>query len=285
MNKLKILENSEFGRVRTAISQSNEPLFCLADVCKCLGISNNRNVSARLEEDDVRQMDATDSIGRTQQTTFVTEAGLYDVIVRSDSPKAKPFRRWICKEVLPTLRKDGMYIVGEEKAQSEEEIILLAHKLLEKKVERLQAENQVLQQQVENEKPKVMGYNNMMATDGLYSVEQAAKWYSSKGYRIGRNQLFKLMRDIQLLRHNNLPYQMYIDKEYFDVKMVSVGYGLVRSQTFLTNKGLDYVWNKIKDLPVPEINAQKTQGVNARQVSAWSGSKVLSTPQNGIGIA
>lgn len=285
MNKLKILENSEFGRVRTAISQSNEPMFCLNDVCRALGIANPYNVGARLDRDDLCQIEVTDSLGRNQFANFVTEAGLYDVILHSNSPKAKPFRRWICKDVLPTLRKDGMYIVGEEKAQSEEEIILLAHKLLEKKVERLQAENQVLQQQVESEKPKVMGYNNMMATDGLYSVEQAAKWYSSKGYRIGRNQLFKLMRDIQLLRHNNLPYQMYIDKEYFDVKMVSVGYGLVRSQTFLSNKGLDYVWNKIKDLPVPEINAQKAQGVNTRQVSAWSGSKVLGTPQNGIGIA
>ena len=285
MNKLKILENSEFGRVRTAISQSNEPLFCLNDVCKALGIANPYNVGARLDRDDLHQIEVTDSLGRNQQANFVTEAGLYDVIVRSDSPKAKPFRKWICKDVLPTLRKDGMYIVGEEKAQSEEEIILLAHKLLEKKVERLQAENQALQQQVENEKPKVMGYNNMMATDGLYSVEQAAKWYSSKGYRIGRNQLFRLMRDIQLLRYNNLPYQAYLDKEYFDVKMVAVGYGLVRSQTFLTNKGLDYVWNKIKDLPIPEINAQKTQAVNASQASAWSGSKVSDTPRNGIGIA
>lgn len=284
MNELKILENSEFGRVRTAISQSNEPLFCLADVCKCLELTNITETRKRLNENGVSVINTLTN-GGAQRVSFINEPNLYRCVSQSRKPNAVKFMDWICEDVLPTLRKDGMYIVGEEKAQSEEEIILLAHKLLEKKVERLQAENQVLQQQVENEKPKVMGYNNMMATDGLYSVEQAAKWYSSKGYRIGRNQLFKLMRDIQLLRYNNLPYQTYLDKEYFDVKMVAVGYGLVRSQTFLTNKGLDYVWNKIKDLPIPEINAQKTQAVNASQASAWSGSKALDTPRNGIGIA
>lgn len=284
MNKLKILENSEFGRVRTAISQSNEPLFCLSDVCKCLELTNITETGKRLNKNGVSVI-TTLTNGGAQRVLFINEPNLYRCVSQSRKPNAVKFMDWICEDVLPTLRKDGMYIVGEEKAQSEEEIILLAHKLLEKKVERLQAENQALQQQVENEKPKVMGYNNMMATDGLYSVEQAAKWYSSKGYRIGRNQLFKLMRDIQLLRYNNLPYQAYLDKEYFDVKMVAVGYGLVRSQTFLTNKGLDYVWNKIKDLPIPEINAQKTQAVNTRQASAWSGSKALDTPRNGIGIA
>lgn len=74
------------------MSENNEPFFCLADVCGVIGIANARNVRSRLEEDDVRQMDTIDSLGRNQQVTFITESGLYDVIIRSDSEKAKPFR-------------------------------------------------------------------------------------------------------------------------------------------------------------------------------------------------
>lgn len=91
MNNIQIFQNEQFGKVRIAMNESNEPLFCLADVCGVIGIANARNVRSRLEEDDVRQMDTIDSLGRNQQVTFITESGLYDVIIRSDSEKAKPF--------------------------------------------------------------------------------------------------------------------------------------------------------------------------------------------------
>ena len=71
------------------MNESDEPLFCLADVCNVIGIANARNVRSRLEEDDVHQMDTIDSLGRNQQVTFITESGLYDVIIRSDSEKSK----------------------------------------------------------------------------------------------------------------------------------------------------------------------------------------------------
>lgn len=107
-SSLKIFENASFGEIRVAGTSEN-PLFCLADVCKAIGIANARDVRNRLDEDDVVLTDTIDSMGRTQQANFVTEAGLYDVIIRSDSEKAKPFRKWVTSEVLPSIRKTGSY--------------------------------------------------------------------------------------------------------------------------------------------------------------------------------
>jgi prophage antirepressor-like protein len=86
----------------------DEPMFCLADVCKSLGISNSRMAADRLDDDEkgVRQ---TDTPGGPQQMTFVTESGFYAVILRSDKPQAQPLRRWVTREVLPSIRKHGCY--------------------------------------------------------------------------------------------------------------------------------------------------------------------------------
>jgi len=110
MNKIKIFSSPQFGDIRTLADEANEPLFCLADLCAALGISNHRNVKARLDEDDVRLMDTTDNLGRTQQVIYVTESGMYDVILRSDAEKAKPFRKWVTSDVIPTIRKTGGYL-------------------------------------------------------------------------------------------------------------------------------------------------------------------------------
>lgn len=143
MDEIKIFENEQFGKVRIAMSESNEPLFCLADVCSIIGITNARNVRSRLEEDDVRQMDTIDSLGRNQQVTFITESGLYDVIIRSDSEKAKPFRKWVTSEVLPSIRKHGVYLTNEtlEKALlSPDYLIKLATQIKEERQKRIEAE-------------------------------------------------------------------------------------------------------------------------------------------------
>lgn len=116
MKEIKIFENAQFGQIRTSVSESGEPLFCLADVCKAIGVTNHRNVVKRLDEGDVHRMDTPtmNQFGTTvmQQVVFVTEPGMYDVILRSDGDKAKPFRRWVCSDVLPSIRKSGGYMVS-----------------------------------------------------------------------------------------------------------------------------------------------------------------------------
>lgn len=104
MNDLQIFNNEEFGEVRTAVV-NNEPMFCLIDICKALELSNSRIVADRLDEDERRKLD----LPRQGETWFVTESGLYAVILRSDKPNAKKFRKWVTSEVLPSIRKTGGY--------------------------------------------------------------------------------------------------------------------------------------------------------------------------------
>lgn len=107
-NEIQIFNNPSFGEIRTA-GTSEEPLFCLADLCYAIGLKDVSRCASRLD-DDVRQTHPIlDSLGRTQNAIFVTEAGMYDVIIRSDSNRAKPFRKWITSEVLPSIRKTGEY--------------------------------------------------------------------------------------------------------------------------------------------------------------------------------
>ena len=104
MNDLQIFNNEEFGEVRTVVLNS-EPMFCLADVCKALDIKNATDVAKRLDDDERTRL----NLGRQGETNFVTESGLYAVVLRSDKPNAKKFRKWITGEVLPSIRKTGSY--------------------------------------------------------------------------------------------------------------------------------------------------------------------------------
>ena len=110
--KVETFNNPQFGEIRTLADEANEPLFCLADLCSALGISNHRNVKARLDDEDVRLMD-TPTNGGLQQITYVTESGMYDVILRSDADNARIFRKWVTRDVIPSIRKSGSYSVAQ----------------------------------------------------------------------------------------------------------------------------------------------------------------------------
>ena len=105
MNDLQIFNNEEFGEVRTAVV-NDEPMFCLIDICKALEIKNATDVAKRLDEDELTRLNLGSRAG---ETNFITESGLYAVILRGDKPNAKKFRKWVTSEVLPTIRKTGSY--------------------------------------------------------------------------------------------------------------------------------------------------------------------------------
>ena len=105
--KLQVFNYNQ-KQVRT-VQINGETWFVLKDVCVVLGITDHKVVARRLEEDEVCQVPLTDSLGRTQETTVISESGLYNVILRSDKPEAKPFRKFVTSEVLPSIRKTGGY--------------------------------------------------------------------------------------------------------------------------------------------------------------------------------
>ena len=107
MNEVKLFENEEFGQVRTAIID-DEPMFCLADVCRVLEIANVGNVKARLSEKGIRSMDTLTNGGK-QSMTFINESNLYKTIFQSRKESAERFSDWVTSEVLPSIRKHGIY--------------------------------------------------------------------------------------------------------------------------------------------------------------------------------
>lgn len=132
MNELQIFNNEEFGEIRT-ITKDNEPMFCLMDICKALGMKNPTMVASRLEDDEVTKFDLGSKRG---ETNFVTESGLYAVILRSDKPNAKKFRKWVTGEVLSSIRKNGGYIANQENLTPEQIVanaLLVAQNIITQK--------------------------------------------------------------------------------------------------------------------------------------------------------
>ena len=125
MNKLQVINDERFkifskenlGSVRTVLL-NNEPWFCIKDICDILGLTNPTVVTQRLDEDEVTKFNLGSKVGITN---FTNESGLYTLILRSDKPEAKPFRKWITSEVIPAIRKTGKY---EEKPMTSAQYLL-----------------------------------------------------------------------------------------------------------------------------------------------------------------
>lgn len=256
MNKIQIFQNEQFGKVRIAMNENEEPLFCLADVCSVIGVANARNVKSRLDLEDVCQMDTLTEGGK-QQVTFITESGLYDVIIRSDSEKAKPFRKWVTSEVLPSIRRHGAYMTQEtlEKAlTSPDFLIQLATNLKEEKQKRIEAEQkaELAEQTIKSNTPKVLFADAVSTSQRSCLVAELAKILQQNGVNIGQNRLFAWMRENGYLcskgQYYNQPTQKAMDLGLFELKQTTInkpdGSILVSTTTKVTGKGQVYFVNK-----------------------------------------
>ena len=145
---IQIFNNPKFGEIRTA-GTSEEPLFCLADICRVLDLQVTPTKN-RLKQDGVTLIKVIDSLGREQETTFVSEQNLYKVIMRSDKPQAEPFQDWVCGEVLPSIRKTGGYTAQQPLSPSEL-ILRLAQMNVEneRKMKELSDNQQRLESEIE----------------------------------------------------------------------------------------------------------------------------------------
>lgn len=200
MNNIQIFKY-ENNDVRT-VEMNGEPWFVLKDVCGVLGLSNHKVTAQRLDRDEVSQTYLTDSIGRKQETTVINESGLYSVILRSDKPEAKPFRKWVTSEVLPSIRKNGGYIAGQEQLSPEElmaKALLVANKTLaerEARISELTVQNTIML-------PKARYFDELISRNTLTNFRETAKelGISEKAFirflidkkYIFRNQRGKLM--------------------------------------------------------------------------------------------
>ena len=157
-----------------------EPWFVLKDVCNILNINNASDVYNRLDDDE-KGVAQIDTLGGRQKMSTVNESGLYHVILRSDKPEAAPFRKWVTSEVLPSIRKNGGYIAGQEQLTPEElmvKALLVANKTLadrEARICELTAQNSQLTVEKQIMQPKAEYFDELVDRNLLTNFRETAK--------------------------------------------------------------------------------------------------------------
>ena len=247
--------NYESSEVRT-VQVNGEPWFVLADVCKVLELSTPARVAERLEKDEVSQTHTIDRMGREQKATIINESGLYTVILRSDKPQAKPFRKWVTSEVLPSIRKHGAYMTDQalEKALTNPDFLIqLATQLKTEQEQRRRLETTVAAQskQMEQDKPKVLFADSVAASSSSILIGELAKLIKQNGVDMGQKRLFQWMRENGYLikrcgSEYNLPTQRSMERGLMEIKETSVihsGYTTISKTPKVTGKGQVYFIN------------------------------------------
>lgn len=170
-NEIQIFNYND-REVRT-VQKDGEPWFVLKDVCAVLGISKYRDAAERLDPDE-REPVRVDTLGGKQEMLCINESGLYNVILRSDKPEAKPFRKWVTSEVLPSIRKNGGYIAGQESMTPAElmaSALLMAQRTLaerEARIADLTVQNQIML-------PKAEYFDELCDRETLTGIYETAK--------------------------------------------------------------------------------------------------------------
>lgn len=238
---IRIFESEAFGQVRTT-TINGEPWFVAADVCKALDLDNPRQAVSRLDEDEKNTVTINDGIRRgNPNVNVVNEAGLYALILTSRKPEAKAFKRWITHEVLPSIRKHGMYAT-EELLNNPDFAIATFQALKEERAARqaLEAEKAVLL-------PKGQFYDTAMQATNSFSMSKVAKILYKQGVvkSPGRNNLYYFLRQCGVLNKHNEPYQRFVDAGYFCVKEKLITRNgkepIALATTRVYQKGLDYI--------------------------------------------
>ena len=246
--------NYEGAEVRT-VQIDGEPWFVLADICRELEISNSRMVSERLESDELMSAKLT-SGGQRREMTIINESGLYTVILRSDKPQAKPFRKWVTSVVLPSIRKHGAYMTEqtlERALTSPDFLIELATQLKTEQEQRRRLETTVAAQskQMEQDKPKVLFADSVAASSSSILIGELAKLIKQNGVDMGQRRLFAWMRENGYLikrcgSEYNLPTQRSMERGLMEIKETSVihsGYTTISKTPKVTGKGQVYFIN------------------------------------------
>lgn len=171
MNQLKVFTNPTFGSIRT-LSIDGEPWFVASDVCKALDIDPTS--TRRLDDDEKNTLRLTQGIPGNPNVTVVNEPGLYTLVLGSRKPEAKAFKRWITHEVIPSIRKHGGYVAGQEH-MSDEELMAKALLMAQKTIADRDARISALQVEVAVAQPKAAYFDELVDRNLLTGIRETAK--------------------------------------------------------------------------------------------------------------
>ena len=179
MEDIVIFENQEFGAIRTMSDEQGNPLFCAKDVCDALGYDQARKaVQRHVDEGDGTKHTLIDSLGRKQQATFINESGLYSLILSSKLESAKRFKHWVTSEVLPSIRKQGGYMVARPD-ESDEVILARALQIMQATIQRRD-------EQIAKLQPKADYADQVLESVDCFTTTQIAKGMGMTGHDLNR---------------------------------------------------------------------------------------------------
>lgn len=228
---IEIFKNEQFGNIRVA-GTNEEPLFCLADVCSSLELRQG-DVRQRLNDGVVSTQPIIDSLGREQQANFINEDGLYDVILDSRKPEAKKFRKWITCDVLPSIRKHGIYATEDtiDKILSNPDFGIKV--LTELKEER--------QRRIDSERKNAI----LMHVNKTYTMTEIAKELNMKSAIELNNKLSEMKVQFKTNKTWVL-YSKYSNLGYEEIKQEILDNGRVVYHRKITQMGRDFIINSFK---------------------------------------
>lgn len=237
MNEVQIFDNPEFGSMRT-IDIDSKTYFSASDVATALGYSNTRDAVSRHCRGVVKRDIPTNS--GVQSVNFIPEGDIYRLVIRSNLPSAERFEKWVFDDVIPSIRKHGLYAVDD--LINNPDLAIKAFTALKEE----RAKNHALAERNAQLEPKAAFFDAVADSKTAISMNEVAKVLAIKGY--GRNNLFNFLRDIGILDRYNVPYQKYVDAGWFRVieqKYVKNGELCVTTKTLVYQKGVDAIRRKL----------------------------------------
>lgn len=247
MENLKIFKNEEFGEIRT-VQLNNETYFVGKDIAEALGYAKARNaITTHVADEDKKDAPIQGNLGGTQNMTVINESGLYALIFGSKLESAKRFKHWVTSEVLPSIRKHGMYAVDELIVNPE--MAIKAFTALKEEREK----NKLLQADNDRMKPKEIFADAVATSNTSILIGDLAKLIKQNGVETGQKRLFQWMRDNGYLIKRagadyNMPTQRAMELKLFEVKESTVnnpdGSVRINRTTKVTGKGQMYFINK-----------------------------------------
>lgn len=242
--------------LRTLTDEAGEPWFVLKDCMSILDLGNPTETVKMFDKDEFSTTEVIDSIGRRQQTYIISEPGLYRLVMKSRKPEAKEFQRWVTHEVLPSIRKHGGYMAGQER-MTPEQMALASMRWLQSKVDE-QAK------QLKAQEGKVLFANAVETARTSILVGDFAKILKSNGIDIGPRRLFACLREhgwlIKVKGSSwNMPTQKAMDLHLFEVKETTIshsdGHTTINKTPKMTGKGQTYFAKLFLAKPTQEAGA------------------------------
>lgn len=256
MNELQVFKNAEFGSVRTTVID-REPFFVGKDVAEILGYSNSRDAISKHVDEEDKGVAKCDTLGGMQELTLINESGLYSLILRSQLPKARQFKRWVTAEILPAIRRRGMYAIDEILENPDLAIEALTQlKEERRKRKALELTAAVQKQQIAELSPKASYYDLILQNRNTVPVTQIAKDYGMSGRKF--NELLHDLGVQYRFRKTWLLYQHYADLGYTQSKTFAIDAEKSVMHTYWTQKGRLFLYDLLKGegiLPLIEQEA------------------------------